>query len=69
MKIRLLNVLFKNKRIVCWFAAITIFLLSCKKEEDIVLTVDFTYTVVDSNYAIPAHISFSNQITGASFYK
>ena len=43
--------------------------LSCRKEEDVLLTVDFSYEVVGNSYTIPAHISFTNKTTGAQFYK
>ena len=44
-------------------------LTSCKKEEDVQLSVDFIYEVLDTNYTVPARILFTNQTQGASNYK
>ena len=56
------------KRIVL-IAGIFLCLLGCRKEVDVPLNVDFEYSVIDSNYNIPARISFSNKTSGALFYK
>jgi PKD repeat protein len=42
---------------------------SCKKEEDIPLTVDFTYDVIDNSFTVPVRISFANKTEGATSYK
>ena len=44
-------------------------LISCRKEQEISLNVDFTYAVADSNYTVPARILLYNKTSGALFYK
>ena len=48
---------------------VLIFYLGCRKEVDIQLSVDFDFIVADSNYNVPARISFENKTKGAQFYK
>lgn len=41
----------------------------CRKEVDTVLNVEFTYSVIDSNYSVPARVVFFNKTKGALFYR
>lgn len=55
----------------CFFTFIVLAVLfwGCRKETETVLGVDFTYTVIDSNYNVPVTIAFNNNTKGALFYK
>lgn len=59
---------FIEKNILFLFL-ISIIFSSCKKEEDVQLSVDFVYEVLDTNFTVPAHIQFTNQTQGATYYK
>ncbi len=60
-----------NKKNTFFYALAFVLVLfsSCKKEEDVQLSVDFVYEVLDTNYTVPAHILFTNQTQGATYYK
>jgi PKD repeat protein len=60
-----------NKKNIFFYALAFVLVLfsSCKKEEDVQLSVDFVYEVLDTNYTVPAHILFTNQTQGATYYK
>lgn len=45
------------------------FFCTCRKEVETSLSVDFSYSVVDSNFSAPARIVFTNHSKGALFYK
>jgi hypothetical protein len=56
------------------FLLLTIFAsviaISCKKEQDQVLDVDFSYEIINNNYTVPVNIALLNKTTGtALFYK
>jgi PKD repeat protein len=46
-----------------------VLIFGCRTEVDIPLQLDFSYTVVDSNYNVPATLHFANKTSGALFYK
>jgi PKD repeat protein len=46
-----------------------VLIFGCRTEVDIPLQLDFSYTVADSNYNVPATINFANKTSGALFYK
>ena len=55
--------LYSNRKSIFFYALVFVVVLfsSCKKEEDVQLSVDFVYEVLDTNYTVPAHILFTNQ--------
>lgn len=42
---------------------------ACKKEQEIVVSVDFAYTIVNDDFSAPVKINFTNNTTGATHYK
>jgi PKD repeat protein len=42
---------------------------ACRKEQSIVVAVDFDYTIIDSNFAVPVRILFNNKTSGAQYFK
>jgi PKD repeat protein len=44
-------------------------LAACKKEEAALLTVDFSYTIVNGDFTAPVKVNITNSTTGATHYK
>ena len=45
------------------------FIAACKKEQEIPLSVDFAYAIVNNDFSAPVKINFTNNATGATHYK
>ncbi len=54
----------------CFLIISLIAIISCKKETDVTLNVDFDFEIIDNIYTVPARILLNNKTTGqALFYK
>lgn len=56
------------RRIVFIMLALHVF-VACRKEVETDVAIDFTWKVVDSDYSVPVKIAFTNNTTGARFFK
>ena len=61
------------KLLNCWYQFVwvilaSVTLLSCTQEEAVPVAVDFTFTVVDSDFSIPVKVAIANRTVGADRY-
>jgi PKD repeat protein len=61
-----------RKLLLAYFTCILllcIFITACKKEQEVALSVDFAYTIVNNDLSAPVKINFTNNTAGATHYK